>query len=132
MVTFTCASWPKPLLGTNSSVSVPAPCHVPATAGLMLGIGEPGATACENWILIEVSPLTPVALLAGVSDTSVSGPAGVLGVGLELGRRGRGRATAGAARRLGGRVSEGDPDASDQEQDDHGANSRDPPAQMRQ
>ena len=85
IVTRTCVSWSKPRLGTNVSVLVPAPCQLPATAGLTVGIGEFGASGAENWIVISVVPLTPVALLAGVSEISSSGPAGTCDDALALG-----------------------------------------------
>ena len=124
----TCARWWKPLVGTNCSVLVPVPCQLPATAGLIVGSGELAASGAENWILMSVVPLTPAAPLAGVSETSSSGPDGTCDDGLPVAAG----LVLGAAGRLGGRVVEGDPDAGDQQEDDDAADGDDPSAQVRQ
>ena len=63
---------------------MPVPCQLPATCGLISGSGELAASGAENWTLMSVAPLTPVALLAGVSETSCSGPDGTCDDGLAL------------------------------------------------
>src|SRR5215831_18616209 len=73
MLTVTCVLWPKAALATKCRVSVPAPCQLPARLGVIVGRGESAATGAENVLVMSGTPLTPVAPLAGVADTSWSG-----------------------------------------------------------
>ena len=66
----------KPRTGTNWTVVGLTRCQLPAIAGATEGIGESAASGAENVTRIALAPLTPRALDAGVTDTTVSGVAG--------------------------------------------------------
>ena len=129
IVTVTRVCWWKPLVGTNSRVLVPVPCQLPATLGLIVGSGESAASGAENWTLMAVVPVTPLAPAAGVSDTSCSGPLGTCDDALALGSA---CGLPAGGRWLRRSMGEGNPDARDQQEDDRAADSGDPPAQVRQ
>jgi hypothetical protein len=73
-LTVTCVVWLNAALGSKRSVSVPTPCQLPATLGVIVGSGESAATGAENVIVMLGTPLTSVAPLAGVAETSWSWP----------------------------------------------------------
>jgi hypothetical protein len=59
--------------GVNTIV-LPFAAHVPGTAGLMRGIGEPAASGAENAIVTGAAPFTWRAACPGVTDSTRNGP----------------------------------------------------------